>query len=195
LIISARSETALETATANLAAHLKEHPQLNLADVAYTLQTGRRAFTHRRALVCRDLEDAAEALAPLDEHRVLTGAGAAAARRPVAFMFSGQGEQHVLMGLSAYRNEPVFRQTIDLCSEFLTPHLGFDLRSLLYPEDEQAQEAELKLRQTAVAQPALFAVEYALAKWWLETGVRPDAMIGHSLGEYVAACLAGVFSL
>ncbi|HUQ34164.1 MAG TPA: SDR family oxidoreductase [Pyrinomonadaceae bacterium] len=195
LIISARSETALETATANLAAHLKERPQLNLADVAYTLQTGRRAFTHRRALRCRDLEDAAQALASLDESRVLTEAGAGGTRRPVAFMFSGQGEQHVFMGLSAYHDEPVFRQAIDLCSEILAPHLGFDLRSLLYPKDEQKEEAELQLRQTAVAQPALFAIEYALSKWWLEMGVRPDAMIGHSLGEYVAACLAGVFSL
>ncbi|HEV7843522.1 MAG TPA: type I polyketide synthase, partial [Pyrinomonadaceae bacterium] len=195
LIISARNETALVTATANLAAHLKEHPQLNLADVAYTLQTGRRAFTHRRALVCRDLEDAAQALEALDERRVLTEAGATEGRRPVAFMFSGQGEQHVFMGLSAYRNEPVFRRTIDLCAELLAPQLGFDMRSLLYPEAGQMEEAELKLRQTAVAQPALFVFEYALAKWWSEMGVRHDAMIGHSLGEYVAACLAGVFSL
>jgi amino acid adenylation domain-containing protein/non-ribosomal peptide synthase protein (TIGR01720 family) len=194
LLLSAKTEAALERATANLSRHLKEHPEANLADVAYTLQVGRRSFEHRRMLVCRDAEDAVRALEAGDDRRVLTST-VRAAHRPVVFMFPGQGTQYVRMGLGLYRSEPAFREEVDRCAELLAPHLGFDLRGLLYPTDEEAAEAALKLNQTCVTQPALFVVEYALASLWMKRGVRPEAMVGHSIGEYVAACLSGVFSL
>lgn len=213
LLLSAKTSSALDTATANLLQHIKLHPDLNLADVAYTHQVGRRVFNHRRMLVCQNFEDAAmltqgaapwaialcasptdaSALLTLDPKRVFT-TFQESKDRPVVFMFSGQGAQYVNMGLELYQTEPTFQQTIDLCSEILKPKLGLDLRHLLYPSEEQT-EAVSELQQTAITQPALFVIEYALAKLWQSWGVHPKAMIGHSIGEYVAACLAGVFSL
>ena len=110
-------------------------------------------------------------------------------------MFSGQGAQYVNMGRDLYEHEPTFRAALDRCAELLAPRLDLDLRTLLYPADEDAEAAQALLTQTAITQPALFAVEYALAQLWMQWGIRPDAMIGHSIGELVAACLAGVFSL
>ncbi|HLM55240.1 MAG TPA: amino acid adenylation domain-containing protein [Pyrinomonadaceae bacterium] len=194
LMLSARTETALEQATANLAAHLDRRPDASLADVAYTLQVGRKTFGHRRVLVCRGREDARDGLEALHPERVLTSAGEGLDRN-VVFMFPGQGAQHVGMGLGLYRQERVFREQVDGCCETLRAHLGFDLRDVLYPRAGEEAEAAGRLRQTQVTQPALFVVEYALARLWMSWGVRPAAMIGHSVGEYVAACLAGVFSL
>ncbi|MDT5268373.1 MAG: hypothetical protein QOH49_559 [Acidobacteriota bacterium] len=194
LVLSAKTDTALEEASANLARHLRAHPESNLADAAYTLQLGRKAFGRRRVVVCRDAEEAADALDALDSKRVFTSAGVAPDRR-VVFMFPGQGAQYVRMGERLYRSEPVFREQVDTCCELLKTTLGFDLRDVLYPDDEQAEEAASALKQTRVTQPALFVVEYALARLWMAWGLSPRAMIGHSLGEYVAACLAGVFSL
>ncbi|HEX8189186.1 MAG TPA: type I polyketide synthase, partial [Pyrinomonadaceae bacterium] len=193
LVLSARTATALEASTRNLAAHLRESPGVNLADVAYTLQVGRKVFDHRRALVCRGAADAAEALERGDRGRVLGGVRKQAPR-PVVFMFPGQGAQYVNMGAGLYRHEETFRAELDGCAEVLRGHLGFDLRDALYPAPGAEEEAGRRLAQTAVTQPALFAVEYALARVWLKWGVRPAALIGHSVGEYVAACLSGVFS-
>ena len=196
LLVSARTPSALEKATSNLAEHLRANPDLNRADVAYTLQVGRKPFNHRRMLVCRDLVDAASALERLDPKRVLTSS-TEPKERPVVFMFSGQGTQYVNMGRELYDAEPFFREQVDICSQLLKPHLGLDLRSdVLYPNaGESEQESAQRLEQTALTQPALFVVEYALARLWMKWGVRPRAMIGHSIGEYVAACLSGVFSL
>jgi amino acid adenylation domain-containing protein len=193
LVLSARSPAALESATQNLASHLERHSEVNLADAAHTLQTGRRELTHRRILVCRKTADSIDALRSLDSKRVFTGA-TEGGRPAVVFLFPGQGAQHVNMALELYQDERVFRQEMDFCCDLLQPHLGMDLRSVLYPGGLAGTEAELQLTQTAVTQPALFAVEYALAKLWISWGVRPEAMMGHSLGEYVAACLAGVLS-
>jgi acyl transferase domain-containing protein len=195
LPLSARTVSALDAATVNLREHLKENPALNVADVAHTLQNGRRAFNHRRVVICRDLPDASRALESLDARRVFTSLREPR-ERPVVFMFPGQGAQYLRMGEGVYRTERIFRETVDICSEHLAPRLGFDLRGLLYPPNaaSDATAAE-RLNQTAVTQPALFVIEYALARLWMEWGVRPEAMIGHSIGEYVAACLAGVFSL
>jgi phthiocerol/phenolphthiocerol synthesis type-I polyketide synthase E len=110
-------------------------------------------------------------------------------------MFPGQGAQYVNMASELYQVEPVFREQVDRCSELLKPYLVLDLRQVFYPSQEQAEEAAQQLQQTAITQPALFAIEYALAKLWMQWGVRHQMMIGHSIGEYVAACLAGVFSL
>ncbi|HEY9420051.1 MAG TPA: type I polyketide synthase, partial [Thermoanaerobaculia bacterium] len=193
LLISARTPSALETATDNLARHLEEHPEQPLADVAFTTQVGRRAFKHRRALVCRDGEDAVAVLAARDPHRILT-LTQEDRERPVAFLFPGQGAQYPGMGRDLYDSEPAFRKAIDACARELQPHLGLDLRTVLYPQGDPEAAAK-RLERTELAQPALFAVEYALAELLREWGIRPAAMIGHSIGEYVAACLAGVFSL
>jgi acyl transferase domain-containing protein len=194
LPLSARTSTALDTMTANLARHLQQYPDLNLADVAYTLQTGRQAFNQRRVLVCRDGDEAARALETLDPHQVFTRFQQTL-DRPVVFMFSGQGAQYANMGQGLYQIEPTFRKEVDHCYELVAPHLGFDLREVLFPGDERAAEATERLTQTAITQPALFVVAYSLARLWMAWGIHPQAMIGHSIGEYVAACLAGVFSL
>jgi amino acid adenylation domain-containing protein/FkbH-like protein len=191
LLLSAKTPAALESSAANLAAHLKNEPQIPLADVAYTLQTGRHEFAHRRALACKNADEAIKGLQSTD---VASGL----ARRenpPVVFMFTGQGAQRVNMGRELYDCEPVFRNELDRCAELLRPHLNFDLRELLFPEPKNLESAKHQLTQTAITQPAMFAFEYALAKLWMTWGVQPEIMIGHSLGEYVAACLAGVFSL
>lgn len=192
LALSAKTGPALETATANLTEYLKDNPDVNLADVAYTLQLGRGGYSHRRFLVCNDRNDALSALETRDGSRLFT-AFQEPKHRSVAFMFPGQGTQYVGMARGLYRSEPVFREYIDLCAEQLSTHLDLDLREVLYPNDEA--EANRLLGQTFVTQPALFCIEYALAQLWMSWGVVPSAMIGHSIGEYVAACLAGVFSL
>ena len=174
LTLSAKTPAALDAATAQLAAHLTAQPDINLADVAYTLQVGRRAWPHRRIIVARDAADLQRAFTGVTERR----------DAPVVFMFPGQGAQRTNMGLELYRTEPVFRDALDQCLRLLP---ALDLRAALASEEN--------LRQTRFTQPALFAVEYALAQLWLSWGVRPAAMIGHSVGEFVAACLAGVFTL
>ncbi|MEO0537754.1 MAG: SDR family NAD(P)-dependent oxidoreductase [Cyanobacteria bacterium P01_A01_bin.123] len=193
ILLSAKTSSALETMTANLATHLKHHPALNLADVAYTLQMGRQGFSHRRMILAEDVEDVLDALAA-DPQRVLNQFHELT-ERSVAFMFNGQGAQYVNMAQEIYQSEPVFRQMCDRCCDLLQPQLGLDLRKLLYPTDTGAEKAAQQLQQTAITQPALFVIEYALAQLWMSWGVHPVAMIGHSIGEYVAACLAGVFSL
>ncbi|QDL09659.1 beta-ketoacyl synthase [Brasilonema octagenarum UFV-E1] len=194
LVVSAKTATALEKATGNLVAHLKEHPELNLGDVAYTLNSGRRGFNHRRMLICQDLEDAVNALSSLAAQQVFTDY-TEITERSVVFMFPGQGSQYVNMAREIYQTETVFREQVDYCSEILKSLLGVDLRHILYPNNEKIDEVSKLLQQTAIAQPALFVIEYALAKLWQSWGVEPVAAIGHSIGEYVAATLAEVFSL
>jgi acyl transferase domain-containing protein/pimeloyl-ACP methyl ester carboxylesterase len=197
LVLSAKNPAALDTATTQLLSHFKENPSLNLADAAHTLQVGRRHFAHRRALVCRDVDDAIKTLEARDAKRVFTYERDLDAEAPaVVFMFPGQGSQYVGMGADLYRGQAVFKEEMDRCAEILKPALdGLDLREILYPAADKAKEAEELLIQTRITQPALFAIEYALAKLWMSWGVQPAALTGHSLGEYVAACLAGVFSL
>jgi acyl transferase domain-containing protein/acyl carrier protein len=209
LPLSAKTGAAIETITANLAEHLRLHPGDHLADVAYTLQIGRKALGQRRMLVCRDREDALAVLTTLDPSRIFT-AVRSPRERPVVFLFPGQGAQYPQMAQELYQEEPVFRAQVDQCAERLAPQLGRDIREVLYPRDEgrttndkgadssfvlHPSSSSTLLDQTQYAQPALFVIEYALARLWMSWGVQPEAMIGHSIGEYVAACLAGVFSL
>ena len=194
LCLSAKSENALYKATANLVTHLKEHPKLNLGDVAYTLNSGRRGFNHRRMLICQDLEDAVEALSSLEPKQVFTNY-TEITERSVVFMFPGQGSQYVNMAREIYETETVFKEQVDYCSEILEPLLGLDLRHIIYPSEENIDEVSKQLQQTEIAQPAIFVIEYALAQLWQSWGVQPQAAIGHSIGEYVAATLAEVFSL
>ena len=196
LLLSARTGAALEAASDNLAQFLEADAGggVNLADVAYTLQVGRAVFNQRRAVLCRDAREAARALRTLDYERVASRFQEPV-HRPVTFMFPGQGAQYAGMAAELYRTEPVLRRHVDACAEMLVPHLGEDLRESLYPNEEGRGAAGRRLDQTAFTQPALFVTEYALAQLWMSWGVRPASMIGHSVGEYVAACLAGVFSL
>jgi acyl transferase domain-containing protein/acyl carrier protein len=194
LTLSARSASALESAASMLIDYLDQNPDTNSADVAYTYQTGRKAFNHRLALVYEDTADLMKALAAKDHVRILTTVEPPR-ERSIVFMFPGQGSQYPGMALGLYQTEPLFRASVDYCSEFLKPLLGEDLRSLLYPDGQEAKGDAQRLNQTRIAQPALFAVEYSLAKLWMSWGIYPRAMIGHSIGEYVAACLADVFSL
>ena len=190
LLLSAKTQSALDAASSNLAGYLRANPDAVLADVAHTLRVGRRALKHRRMIVC---QDASDAVAQLDGGAA--GAVQESRERRVVFLFPGQGAQHVGMARELYESEPVFRQAMDRCAEIAAPLLGEDLRDIIYPDPAARESAETSLRQTALAQPALFAIEYALAELWMAWRVRPALMLGHSVGELVAACLAGVFTL
>jgi acyl transferase domain-containing protein/thioesterase domain-containing protein/aryl carrier-like protein len=194
LLLSGKTRSALSAVTDNLIEHIRKHPHQELADVAYTLQVGRKRFKHRRAAVCRDPQDAVGSLSALDPQNV-SSAVDESENRPVIFMFSGQGSQYPHMAAGLYETEPTFREHVDLCAELLKPHLGSDLRAVLHPAPQCCEAAGDTLAQTRFTQPALFAIEYSLAYLLKEWGIRPQAMIGHSIGEYVAACLAGVFTL
>ncbi|AQS67079.1 type I polyketide synthase [Streptomyces pactum] len=192
LVLSARTPQALERVSDRLAARLRQE-DLSLADVAFTLAQGRQEFRHRRVVVAPDPRSAARALEMRDGGSMTTGT-ADAASPSVAFLFTGQGSAYPGMAAGLYAHEAVFRAAVDRCAELLRPELGTDVRDLLLaaPDDE---EAARRLGTTALAQPALFTLEHALAELWNAWGVTPSAMIGHSLGEYVAACRAGVFEL
>ena len=192
--LSARSAEALDTMSRRLAEHLRDNPELSLADVAYTLQRGRKTFNYSRILVAESVQETIDLLNSKHPQRVFTHRQLRR-DRSVVFMFPGQGSQHVNMGRELYDNEPLFKAEIDRCADLLEPHLEFDIREVLYPAPGGEEEAQARINQTLVAQPGIFAVSYALAKWWMSHGVTPRAMIGHSVGEFVAACLAGVFSL
>lgn len=195
LPLSARTPSALEASTRRLAEALKSSPDAKLADVAWTLQAGRQRFSQRRFLLARSVGDAVEVLSQEGDARLHTEAQDAV-ERPVAFLFPGQGSQHVGMGRALYDAEPVFRVEVDRCAELLKAHLGGrDLRDVMYPKSGEPAENEKALARTEFTQPALFVIEYATARLWMSWGVKPAAMLGHSIGEYVAACLAGVFSL
>jgi amino acid adenylation domain-containing protein/non-ribosomal peptide synthase protein (TIGR01720 family) len=213
LVLSARTASALDAATRRLADRLESDAALDLADAAYTLQVGRRRFAHRRVAVCSDRRQAAALLrASLPAAGDPAAARPDAARhagpaqvlsrhqepgdRPLAFLFPGQGSQYPGMARDLYREEPVFRCEVDLCAEVLRPRLGVDLREVMFAAgtDVASGEAAARLASTALAQPALFTLELALARLLAGWGIRPAVMLGHSVGEYVAACLAGVFT-
>lgn len=193
LVLSARNAAALAAARDNLAAHLRATPSASLADVAWTLQAGRRGFDQRCAIVASSVEQAIARLASAEPARVASGAKPAQPS-PVVFMFPGQGAQYPDMGAGLYAAEPVFRDAVDRCAAILAPHLGLDLRTLLYPKAD-ADGAAKALMSTLAAQPAIFTIEYATAQLWLSLGIAPTAMIGHSIGEFVAATLSGVMTL
>ena len=193
LCLSARSEAALDAAIGNLDRHLREHPDSNLADVAYTLQTGRHDFDHRASVVCSSVDEAARMLTETGSRKTHRSQEIVARPQPV-FLFTGQGAQFPGMGQTLYETEPVYREQIDACAEILKPLLGLDLRTLLFPEDADSDASAEALMETRLAQPALFVTELAMASLWIEWGVGPKAMTGHSLGEFVAAVVAKVMS-
>ncbi|MBB5960724.1 acyl transferase domain-containing protein [Saccharothrix tamanrassetensis] len=203
LVLSAKTATALDALTDRLHEHLRAHPDLPLADVAGTLRAGRRELPHRRALVATSRDAALDALAVRDDGRLLTGHAGEAADRPVAFVFTGFGSQFPGMARSLHADEPAFRAAFDECADLLLPLLDQDIRPLVFTPSTDAPtsvfggppRAEHPLDGPLLGYPATFALGYALAGLWASWGVRPDVMIGHSLGETVAACLAGVFTL
>ena len=188
LQLSARSRPALDTMVKQLADHLGAHPELNLADVAHTLQVGRTRFSHRLCVVAESGVAAAQALRLTDHpHRTMRSLG----QEPpgLVWLFPGQGAQYVGMGKSLYEQDPAFRQAFEECLSAFGSALDFDLRARMFQGGADA------LAATGTTQPATFCIEYALAQSWLARGARPVALIGHSVGEFVAAVLAQVMSL
>jgi phthiocerol/phenolphthiocerol synthesis type-I polyketide synthase E len=189
LVLSARTPQALAQARMRLADRLRVTPNAALADVAHTLMTGRTAHAHRAAVVCASAD---EAVRRLSGTGMIEGVREADGVGPI-LMFPGQGAQRLGMGAGLYRNEPVFRAAFDACADGLAQPLGVDLRKLLFAPGDEA--AEVALTRTQLAQPALFAVSYALAQQVLAWGLEPAGLVGHSLGELTAACVAGVLDL
>lgn len=194
LPLSAKTDSALEAMTERMIGHLQPTADDGIPDVAFTLQNGRKAFERRHAVICRTPQEAVGAFASRDPKRFISSVAESTAR-PVVFMFSGQGAQYVNMGMELWRTEPIFRETLNQCLEKIGSHLDRDLRQVIFPGADDTEQAAEMLKQTAYTQPALFCIEYALARQWMGWGIQPEAAIGHSIGEYVAACLAGVFSL
>jgi natural product biosynthesis luciferase-like monooxygenase protein/amino acid adenylation domain-containing protein/non-ribosomal peptide synthase protein (TIGR01720 family) len=185
--LSARTPSALEAMARDLAACVEASPGLSLEDVAFTRNAGRRAFEHRRAVVA---SDAAELVERLRKHSAVESGR----NRRVAFLFPGQGAQAVGMGGELHAVEPSFRKDVDAALARLEPSLAAEVRSLLLPTPGQEEAAARKLVDPRVALPALFIVEHSLARLWMSWGVKPHALLGHSYGEYAAACVAGVLS-
>jgi acyl transferase domain-containing protein/aryl carrier-like protein len=195
LILSARTESALREQTRRLAGYFCKPDCAAVADAAYTLQVGRTPHSWRSYVLARNPKEATEQL-------IRESASAAAALRAdsgmsVVFMFPGQGSQQPAMADDLYRTEPRYREVFDRCAAIVEAEAGFDLRAIVYPESlpEKKRDAEMYLTRTSICQPALFAVEYSLALLLKSWGIQPALLLGHSLGEYVAACLSGVWSL
>ena len=218
LVLSAKSETALDAAATRLLEFLKNDAAVEIADVVYTLQAGRKAFPHRRAVVCASREDAIATLSEEKSKRITSSHVDESSQPQVLFLLPGIGDHYVGMALDLYEKWDAFREEVDHCALLLEPHLGIDIRKVIYPNGSRGKEASKskgidlkamlgrkgdapedpatdKLNQTIYAQPALFTIEYALARLWQHLGITPDAIVCHSMGEYVAACLSGVFSL
>ncbi len=189
LLISGKTETSLKNNMIALEDYLKNNPAEAINDVAYTLQEGRREFEWRQFIVSDGCINAAGTMAEAINSGMNRGKNNKNEKPHVVFMFPGQGAQYVNMGKGLYFKEKLFRETVDNCAEILKPYLELDIRDLLFPKDNNEQTAK-KLEQTVYTQPALFIIEYALARLLISRGIKPSSMIGHSVGEYVAACIA-----
>jgi acyl transferase domain-containing protein/predicted O-methyltransferase YrrM/acyl carrier protein len=195
LTLTARSETALRELAVRYERHLAGD-DIDLGDVCFTANTGRARFEHRLAVLADGVPSCRERLRAAVEMRPTPGLfrGRAPLRRPrVAFLYSGQGAQRVNMGRGLFESQPVFRQAVERCDEWLRPHLEHPLLAVLYPSPQREAAAQVLLDSTLYTQPALFTIEYALTELWRSWGVRPGVVVGHSIGEYAAACAAGVF--
>ena len=191
---SAKKESALDDYSAKLAEFLKTNPNTSLPNVAYTLQTGRKEFPYKRFLIAENRDDAITKLEKLPAASVKTFSDHADDRE-VVFLFPGQAAQYVNMGLDLYKNNSVFRSYLDTCAELLQPILNVDIRDIIFPESGDEEKATEQLQNTVYTQPTIFSIEYSLAMLWMDLGIKPVAVLGHSMGEFTAACVAGVFDL
>lgn len=195
LSLSAKNEPALKQKAVQLADHLAANPAVAISDIAYAANLGRSHFNHRLAIVADSAQEAREKLTAwaTDQKQsgVIYGQVHSSGRPQIVFLFTGQGSQYAGMGRQLYETQPAFRKTLERCDEILQPYLEQSLLSILYPKEGAASPID----ETIYTQPALFALEYALAMLWRSWGIEPAAVMGHSVGEYVAACVAGVFSL
>lgn len=193
--LSAKTPTALDKMTQNLADFLEKNQDIEVADVAYTLQKGRVPFSYRRSFIAHNASELITQLKNPDQAPVQPFY-AGKKERPLVFMFSGQGSEYINMGRDLYFNEPSFRQDIDDCFDFLTQYINEDIRHILYPGSEtQMKDAEEKIHRIYYTQPVKFIYEYAHARLLMRWGLKPSALIGYSFGEYIVACLAGIFSV
>jgi len=193
-LLSAKSKTSLDAMTENFRTWLEAHPDASLADASFTLMEGRRSFKHRRVIVGGTHQEVIDVIANKDTNLMGTRELHEAAPG-VVFMFPGQGSQYVGMGRDLHASEPVFAQHFDQCCTLFEKALGTDLKAIIFPSAGEEEEAAELLKQTVHTQAALFSIQYSLAKLWMHWGIQPQAMMGHSIGEFAAACLAGVFSL
>ncbi|NES44814.1 type I polyketide synthase, partial [Moorena sp. SIO2C4] len=201
LTLSAKTQTALSDLLSNYQNYLKTYPKLEIADICYTANTGRTHFNHRLAVVASNRQKLVDKLRQHQQEEEVTGIFSGELPNnnttpKIAFLFTGQGSQYVNMGRQLYQESPTFRETINQCEDILSNLETFQeksLREILYPTDDSSDSS--LLAQTAYTQPALFAIEYALFKLWQSWGIKPDVVMGHSVGEYVAATVAGVWSL
>jgi amino acid adenylation domain-containing protein len=193
LPISAKTDTALHNMTERLSQALRHLPATMLADAAFTLQTGRQQFAHRAVIIAASTKEAEDILKGKSPQRYFS-MPSAGEPHSIVFMFAGGGAQHIGMGQKLYQNEPVFRNAVDECTEILQPQINEDVRKWIYPTQTDSKD-KTRLHQPLPALATLFTMQYACAKLWHSWEIRPDAMIGHSMGEYTAACLAGVLSL
>jgi acyl transferase domain-containing protein len=195
LLISAKTPAAVRAGMERLRQFLADHPGISLADAAFTTQVGREHFAHRASIACDSADDAIRQFASGGELTVSHAPERGASALPVVFMFPGQGIQYAGMARDLHDAEPAFARELDACLALFRDIHALDLRAVLFPSPADAERAGDAINETDVAQPAIFSVEYALARYLIGLGVAPTAMVGHSIGEYVAACLAGVFSL
>lgn len=196
LSLSAKSEQALQDLVHRYGAFLSSHPELSLGDICFTASTGRSHFDHRLAMTAQSVEQLQQQLSAFiagqQPRELITGQLTSRKQLKTAFLFTGQGSQYVDMGRELYETQPTFRKTLQQCDEILGSYLDKSLLDVIYPRHHDKGGL---LDETAYTQPALFAVEYALCKLWQSWGIAPTVVMGHSVGEYVAACAAGVFSL
>lgn len=194
LTLSAKCENALQDLAKRYLDFLASHPSISLADVCFTASTGRSHFEHRLALTAASTQQLTQRLDTFCQGQTPIGLASGSVRskqqRKIAFLFTGQGSQYANMGRQLYDTQPVFRKTLEECDRLLQPYLEKSLLSVLFASTDKDL-----INQTAYTQPALFALEYALAQMWRSWGISPNIVMGHSVGEYVAACVAGVFSL
>ncbi|MBP0010702.1 SDR family NAD(P)-dependent oxidoreductase, partial [Roseofilum sp. Belize Diploria] len=196
LTLSAKTPEALEQLVSHYQNHLETHQELEIADICYTANTGRKHFNHRLATIAATQQELLEKIKSYQRKEYgigqFYGESLNSKIVKIAFLFTGQGSQYINMGRQLYEKARIFRQTLEQCDQILQPYLETSILEIIYPKD--AQKSSL-LDQTAYTQPALFALEYALFKLWDSWGIKPNGVMGHSVGEYVAACIAGVFSL
>ena len=197
LTFSAKTPEALEQLVGRYENYIETHQELEIADICYTANSGRKHFKHRLALIAENQQELLEKLKSYQQEEQVTQLFSGESPNKIvktAFLFTGQGSQYVNMGKQLYEQAPTFREALEECDQILQPYLEVPLLEVIYPQDAQKLTADL-LDQTAYTQPALFSLEYALFKLWESWGVKPDVVMGHSVGEYVAATVAGVFSL